>query len=154
MLKDKNKFFICTFFLFIFLFSACGIESTQTESTSNKEAASLTKDLLIDNLYYAETKNIEGYLSTIPSKAHEDTRQAMEDFFAKYTVSHRLLEFEVLEASENEIIAKTKQETIGQNDIGDEEYKNHIAEGLHIFQKIDTEWKITESSITDLTFIE
>lgn len=142
--------------VFILILSACTAEDasqTAINSESNPEIETV-KDLLMNNLNYAETKNIEGYLSTIPSESHEETREVMEDFFGNYTVKHTLLEFEAVEVFDEEIVAKARQKTEEENNSNQSEYRSHIAETLHVFQRIEGEWKITDSSVTDIVFID
>ena len=150
----KTALFISLFLLFIL--NACTAEDTSQAAITheNNPEIEAVKNLLIDNLNYAETKNIEGYLSTIPLEAHVDTREVMEDFFEAYTVKHTLLEFEAVEVLEDEIVVKARQKTEGENISNDSEYKSHIAETLHVFQRIEEEWKITDSSVTDIVFID
>lgn len=161
MRRNSNRVFIGAFLFLSLLVSACSPESSNikdqngiTGQYENKEAVSATKELLMDNLHYAENEDIEGYLSTIPTEAHGDTREAMEAFFKEHTISHKLLEFEVVKEFENEIVVKTKQESIGQNDSGESDYKNHVAEVLHVFKKEENQWKITESSVTNVIFLD
>lgn len=149
----KTALYFSLFFLF--LLSACSTQKTvQNTNHENNSEIEEVKALLISNLDYAETKNIEGYLSTIPLESHNDTREAMEDFFGTYTVKHTLVDFEVVKVFDDEIVAKARQKTEEENTLNDSEYKNHIAETLHVFKKIEGEWKITDSSVTDITFID
>lgn len=161
MKKYVSKLFFC-FAVILFLFSTgCTSEASEGEKQDlitgeyqNIEQVQEVRDILLKNLEYAEDENIDGYLSTISSSAHDETRQAMEEFFAHHTVTHSLLKFEVIEEHKDEIIAKTEQETKGSSTREDTDYKNHIAEVLHIFRKERDEWKIFESSITNVTFID
>ncbi len=147
--------------LLLFFLSACDIQSSQIEESEqitglyeNEEAVHSARDVLVDNLYYAEIEDMDGYLSTIPAHAHADTQKAMEPFFETHEVSHTLTAFEVLEETENQLVVKTKQKTIGEDETGETEYKNHIANVLIVFEKINKEWKITESSVTDIIFFD
>lgn len=161
MKKYVTQLFFCIVFV-LFLFSTgCTSEASQVDNQNqiigeyqNKERVKDARDVLVKNLEFAEEEDIEGYLSTISSNAHDETRVAMEDFFENHSVTHSLIEFEVVEEKENEIIAKTQQETKGHSNLKDADYKNHVAEVLHIFRKEQDEWKISESSITNVTFID
>lgn len=161
MRRNSSRLFIVAFFFLSLFISACSSDSTNTNNQEgitgqyeNKEAVSASRELLINNLRYAENEDIDGYLSTIPTEAHADTREAMEAFFKEHTISHTLLEFEVIEELENELVVKTKQESRGQNDLDEADYRNHVAEVLHIFKKEENQWKITESSVTDVLFLD
>lgn len=130
------------------------VQSGVAGDFSDEKEALEVKNVLQLNLKYAEDKDIEGYLTTISSSAHEDTEEAMSGFFNDFTVSHLLLEFEVIEQGQDELVAKAKQQTTGDTDLEDEEYRDHIADILHIFEKEDGNWKISESSVTNLVFID
>src|SRR5690625_4300675 len=132
MRRPIHRYILIKIIAFIVILSACSIESTQTEEVSystasetsaNQEAIQQTKNVLKENLYYAETENIEGYLSTISSEAHADTRQAMEDFFKTHDVFHTLMAFEVVEEHKDKIVAKTKQKTMGEDMTGETDYR-------------------------------
>lgn len=160
MLK-KMKVLMIMVSLFLVLLSACATPNNLSEGNpevsgnyANEENVFAAKELLEKNLQYAQEENIEGYLSTISTEAHADTREAMTIFFDTHTVSHTLLAFEVVEEYENELVVKSRQKTMGADDTGETEYRNHIAEVLHVFEKIEGEWKIIESSVTDINFLE
>lgn len=78
----------------------------------------------------------------------------MVDFFDKHDVSHQLVAFEVVVESEDQVVAKAKQITKNVSDSSKSTYRNHQAEVLHTFSKINGQWKITESAVTDVDFIE
>lgn len=124
---------------------------TEQMSTEDKF---IIQEVLEKNLNYATTKNIDGYLSTISQKGHEATREAMLNFFKDYEVSHTLLHFEVVQEESDEVVVKTRQKSEGTSQLKDVEYKNHVAEVLHVFIKEEDSWKIEESSITNITFTE
>lgn len=131
-------------------------ESVKDNTTSSvSDEPSFVKEVLEKNLYYATQEDIDGYLSTISKKGHEETKQVMSEFFKEYDVEHTLEAFEIVEKNPDEIIAKAKQKTVSsQQSNNNDSYKNHVAEVLHIFIKENDEWKINESNITDINFIE
>lgn len=157
---DIKHFTYCFSFLFLFL-SGCQFETnkpmaelSESLTQSQQNDIKFTKQLLVDNLNYVDNEDIDGYLETIPLSAHEDTKKAMINFFEEYSVTHDLLEFEVVERKQDRLIARTKQKTTGTADHGGEEYRDHIASMLHTFEKEQGQWKIVESSTTDVKFLD
>lgn len=129
-------------------------QSMSADNQSHSTEALIIQELLEENLSFATYENIDGYLSTVSQKGHESTREAMLNFFEHYDVSHTLLHFEVVQEELDEVVAKTRQKSEGTSQLKDAEYKNHIAEVLHVFIKEQDSWKIEESSITDIMFTE
>lgn len=155
----KKLFYIGALFVGI-LFTACStdeVSSPQSMSANHQTYSAdalIIQELLEENLSYATSENIEGYLSTISQKGHESTKKAMQEFFEHYDVSHTLLDFEILQEESDEIVVKARQKSEGTSQLDDQDYKNHTAEVLHVFIKERGSWKIKESSITDITFTE
>lgn len=155
----KKLFFICILFVGVILtgYTTGKISNPQSMNTTEQTHSAdvlIIQELLENNLYYATSENIDGYLSTISQKGHESTREAMLEFFEDYEVSHTLLDFEVVQKKSDEVVVKTKQKSEGTSQLEDVDYKNHIAEVLHVLIKELDSWKIKESSITDITFTE
>lgn len=156
-----KRYLVVILLFLLILYSAYNSERGQLEvqqdilgKVSHLEEATQARDLLETNLYYSEIEDMEGYLSTISSKGHEETREAMLEFFESYSVSHELIRFEVLEQQEDELVAKATQKTTDNHGEGEDPYKSHTAEVLHVFKKENHEWKIYESSVTDVKFID
>lgn len=155
-----KKWFYNGVLFFGSLLTACTtdeISSPQSMSADNQTHSTdalIIQELLEENLSYATSENIEGYLSTISQKGHESTKEAMLDFFEHYDVSHTLLDFDIVQEESDEIVVKARQKSEGTSQLEDQDYKNHIAEVLHVFIKEQDSWKIEESSITDIIFTE
>lgn len=155
----KRLLIVALLFLIV-LFSA--YNSFGEESSSGQEAGeelideevAAAKEVLEANLQYSEAEDMEQYLQTIASHGHEATRAEMNQFFQDYTVSHELTAFEVVERHDDEIVVKTSQIIKDQNQEGDKRYKSHKAEMMHVLKKEDNQWKIFESNVMDVQFIE
>ena len=62
------------------------------------------------------------------------------------------MEFEVTDVEPDAIVAKARQKAVGESVLEEEAYRNHIATVLVVFKQEDGEWRISESSITDIEF--
>lgn len=118
------------------------------------EEVMAAKEVLEANLQYSEAEDMEQYLQTIASHGREATRVEMNQFFQDYTVSHELTAFEVVERHDDEIVVKTSQMIKDQNQEGDKRYRSHKAKMMHVLKREDNQWKIFESNVMDVQFIE
>lgn len=75
MTKRLHKFFTMLALLVLFL-SGCQFLRISSASSDHElsQVALATKELLEKNLEFSENENIEGYLSTVDSSNHYDTR--------------------------------------------------------------------------------
>lgn len=155
-----KRWMIITLLFLIVLFNA--YKPFEGESSSGQEVgeemmdeeAAAAKEVLKANLKYSEAEDMDQYLQTIARHGHEATRAEMDQFFQDYTVSHELTAFEVVEQLGDEIVVKTFQIIKDQNQEVDKRYKSHRAEMMHILKKEDNQWKIFESNVIDVQFIE
>ena len=153
-----RKYILTTLIVLATILTACSENHTSSARTGDRfdETTSSNmeevKELLVENLNYASIEDIDGYLSTISQDGYDSTKQAMTKFFEEYEVTHRLLEFEIVEDHSTEIVAKAKQKSEGFSELKDIDYKNHISEVLHVFTLENNSWKISESSVTDIKF--
>lgn len=136
----KKLFFACILFVGIVSIGCSRgriFNFQSTNATEQKYSADvlIVQEVLEDNLNYATSENIEGYLSTILQKGYDSTKEAMLNFFKDYEVSHTLLHFEVVQEESDEVVVKVRQKSEGSGQLKDAEYKNHIADVLHVFIK-------------------
>lgn len=125
-----------------------------SEDTINEEVKAAVQ-VVEDNLRYAQEENMEGYLSTLVSSAHEETKAELTPFFEEYDLNHTILSVEILEQEEEIMLIRTEQQTVMEDSVeGAEPYRDHIAEANHTLVKENGEWKIEETIMTDTIFLE
>ena len=121
---------------------------------SDDEAAKDAVEVIETNLYMSQEKDIDEYLNTIVSRAHEQTRKELIHFFENYDLEHTLLSIEIIDQSEDTIRLSTAQQTIVLDaKDGVDEYRNHIAEVSYTLIKENNLWKIEESITNNLIFL-
>lgn len=159
-MKKHRGLLIVAFLFLISIKTVKTNDSNNIESTSdnfelivNEEDAKNVKDILHHNLIAVNEQDINGYLDTIVKSGHQDTEEMMVDFFKTHKIKQSLLKFEIEKQTNNEIIVRSKQKITGTSTLK-EDYRNHIAEILHVFVREDNSWKIKESSMTEIEFIE
>lgn len=122
-----------------------------TGAVTNQRDAQICFDLLEKNLTAASNKDIETYIDTLVSSAHEETAQEMTTFFDTYTLAHTLLSFEIVKQEASSMLVAAQQQTIN---LGENSYRNHITQAHHTFVKEGAAWKIQQTVMTNTSFID
>lgn len=123
-----------------------------TSQEENRKLEAQIQSIYQRNLQGANAEDVDLYLSTITTKAREETGEVMAQFFEDFDVKQDLLEFEVTDIEPDAIVAKARQKAVGESVLEEETYRNHIATVLVVFKQEEGEWRISESSITDIEF--
>lgn len=111
--------------------------------------------VILDNLSYAENENIEGYLTTISSQGHENTRSELVAFFEDYDLEHTVLSVTLLDQEPELMLIEVEQQTVASFVAEDvEEYRDHVSIANHTLELEEGEWKITETLMTETFFID
>lgn len=122
---------------------------------TDQKAAEEAIQVIEKNIQYAKEEDMEGYLSTILSSAHENTRTELEDFFEEYDIEHTILSIEVIDQKADQMLVRVEQQSVAVHiKEGAEEYRDHVAEANHTLVLEEGEWKIAETTMTDTHFIE
>lgn len=128
-------------------------EAGQVEITGkieNKDDALAALKVLETNLQAATDEDIDLYVSTLVPSAREATQKEMSAFFEEYDVEHTLLEFKVTKEDGTRIQVQARQKTVNK---GKNKYRNHITVANHTFVKMDGEWFLEETAMSDTQFI-
>lgn len=128
-------------------------ETGQVEVTGkieNKDDALAALKVLETNLQAATDEDIDLYISTLVPSAREATQKEMSAFFEEYDVEHTLLEFKVTKEDGTRIQVQARQKTVNK---GKNKYRNHITVANHTFVKMDGEWFLEETAMSDTQFI-
>ncbi len=121
-----------------------------TGKIENKDDALAALKVLETNLQAATDEDIDLYISTLVPSAREATQKEMSAFFEEYDVEHTLLEFKVTKEDGIRIQVQARQKTINK---GTNKYRNHITIANHTFVKMDGEWFLEETAMSDTQFI-
>lgn len=139
--------------VFLYLTTIIKADSTTTSQADSSRLEAQIQSIYNYNLKGVNEEDVEVYLSTITSKEREETGEVMTQFFEDFDVKQELLEFEITQIDPDAIVAKARQKAVGESILEEENYRNHIATVLVVFKEEEGEWRINESSITDIEFI-
>ncbi len=117
---------------------------------TDQDAALAAFATLETNLKAANAEDVELYVSTLVTSAHEETKKEMRKFFKAYDIEHTLLSFEVVKQEDNRMLVKAQQKAINK---GSKKYRDHITEANHTFTKENGKWVIEETAMSNTKFI-
>lgn len=105
-----------------------------------------------ENLQYAESENLQGYMSTIHPDApgYSNTEQTMQTLFDTYDLSYELQSFEYLGRDGEYASVRIEQLT---EKISGPSFQDNITESKWRCKKYNGEWKIWSTSTLDITYI-
>lgn len=86
----------------------------QTSQKENRKLEAQIQSIYQRNLQGANAEDVDLYLSTITTKAREETGEVMAQFFEDFDVKQDLLEFEVTDIEPDAIVAKARQKAVGE----------------------------------------
>lgn len=119
------------------------------KSDGEKEVISLIKK----NLEYFNEEDIDGYINTISSESpvYEPTKIAIEQAFELYDLKVTLDKIEVLEIDDE--IAKVQVTQTTKKEEGPE-FKNNKTIAVHTLIKTEDGWKVSNSDIKNIEYID
>lgn len=123
---------------------------------TNQEAVEEAAKVIEINMAAAESEDLDLYVTTIVSKAHENTREELSKFYEQYDLEHTILSINLLEEEEDTLLFEVFQQSVATytSEEAEGEYRDHLAVAHHTLVLEDGEWKISETAITDTYFIE
>lgn len=136
----------------LYIMTMSNANNVHTSQEEHRMLESEIQSIYQRNLQGANAEDVDLYLSTITTKSREETGEVMAQFFEDFDVRQDLMEFEVTDIEPDAIVTKARQKAVGESVLEEETYRNHIATVLVVFKQEEGEWRISESSITNIEF--
>ncbi|XJS11018.1 hypothetical protein ACF3NG_01765 [Aerococcaceae bacterium WGS1372] len=157
MSKQIRKYIVCfigigLLAVLLYFMITSNANNFHTSQEENRKLEAQIQAIYQRNLQGANAEDVDLYLSTITTKAREETGEVMARFFEDFDVKQDLLEFDITDIEPDAIVAKARQKAEGDSLLEQETYRNHIATVLVVFKQEEGEWRISESSITKIEF--
>ncbi|MCT8136845.1 hypothetical protein H1D32_03175 [Anaerobacillus sp. CMMVII] len=106
-----------------------------------------------DNLLSANNKNIDDYMATIhvESPLYQSTRDTMLKIYSVYDLEYSFVEIEVIDVSGDTGAVRFIQTT---RKINGPEFRDNQLEGINIMKKYNDEWKIYDTEVLDIVYLD
>ncbi len=132
----------------VVVFAGTFVSGCTTKTESDGEIMSLMNE----NLRALENEDMEGYMATIheQSAGYAITEHTMLEAFDMYDLKYELIDVKVVEKSSQE--AKVKFVQITQK-IDGPVFRDNKISGVHILKKSDGKWKIYDTQIDSIDYL-
>lgn len=129
-----------------------GASKSTTKTIEVVDIGEQLNSLAEENLQYAESEDLQGYMSTIHSDApgYSTTEQTMQNLFDTYDLNYELQSFEYLGRDGEYASARIEQLT---EKISGPSFQDNITESKWRCKKENGEWKIWSTTLLDVTYL-
>lgn len=135
------------------------IEETTEEQEQEKEIVTTMTDeeqmiqVVKDNLLAANNKKIDDYMATVhvESPLYQSTRDTMLEIYRVYDLEYSFVEIEVIDVSGDTGVVWFIQTT---RKIKGPEFNDNQIEGIHTMKKYNDEWKIYETEVHNIVYLD
>jgi hypothetical protein len=105
------------------------------------------------NLKATEKRDLKAVLATVHPKSatYAATETQMRDFFEKWQVKSKLLEFKYIATDEGYAIARTKFKTVK---VSGPPIRDNTIDAFCVFKKDGNHWKIWQQANLEFTFVQ
>lgn len=111
--------------------------------------------LLITNFKYAQNKDIDGYMSQLTAADNTpEQREWFVDFFANYNLEFTLLEFEIIEETDEWVEVKLVQKTTGEHITDSSMFSPNISTSIQTLVYEEGELKFYGTEVIEQELIE
>ena len=142
---------IAKLLLVLYVFVVFGIFSgcSGTLSQSDKDMFSVIRK----NLDTAQEEKLEEHISTIHpnSPAYESTRRIMEQMFSLYDLNYELKDMKIIKKSKTEAEVEFIQVTKKKKG---PDFRDNKVKGVHILKDYNGEWKIYNTIINNVEYLD
>lgn len=125
----------------------------EKEKIDIEDLAATLKKVIEKNCEGMNKEDVDMAMSAIHTKAsiYEPTKTLTVRVNTRYDLKYTILSFKFVTLDEDYAIARVKQRT---TKIKGPEFKNNEMEMYHIFRKENKDWKVWNSVILEITYIE
>lgn len=128
-------------------------EEEEIENVATLPDEELMIQVVTDNLRAANNKNIDDYMATlhVESPLYQSTRDTMLEIFRVYDLEFSFVEIEVIGVSGDTGEVRFIQTT---RKIKGPDFNDNQLEGINIMKKYNDEWKIYDTEILDIVYLD
>ncbi len=132
------------FLITLILFAGCGSDKSSEEQA--------VKDVIMKNTAAGNDEDVAAYISTMDkdNKNYDHLEDMMNTIFSTYDLNYQVKDMKVIELNDDE--AKVQFVQITKKEKGPT-FRNNRIEGIHILHKTDGQWKIYDTQIKKIDYL-
>lgn len=135
--------------LLLVLFAVSFLASCSKSPAEDKELS----EVINRNIEMLQKEDVEGYMKTIDPKSsvYEGTKEILPRLFADFDISYEIKEIAVLEKTDSSASVQVSQVT---KKIKGGDFRDNEGVMIHTLVKRNGEWKISDSQIKDIKYLD
>lgn len=136
--------YICLFFTAVLFFNSCS-------SDKNKDEQAI-KDVIYKNIEAGNNEDVAAYISTMDqdNRNYERLEDMMNTIFRTYDLKYQVKDIKVIELKDNEAKVQFVQIT---KKVEGPTFRDNRIEGVHTLHKTEGQWKIYDTQITKMDYL-
>jgi ketosteroid isomerase-like protein len=136
--------YIYLLFITFLLIIGCGSDKSKDEQA--------IKDVIYKNIEAGNNEDVAAYISTMDKdyRNYDRLEDMMNTIFSTYDLNYQVKDLQVIELKDNEAKVKFVQIT---KKIKGPTFRDNRIEGIHTMHKTDGEWKIYDTQITKMEYL-
>ena len=135
--------YIYLFMFAVLLFNGCG---------SNAKEEQAIKDVIYKNIEAGNSEDVAEYISTMDknNRNYDRLEDMMNTIFSTYDLNYQIKDLKIIELKEDEAKVSFVQIT---KKIQGPTFRDNRIEGVHTLHKTDGEWKIYDTQINKMNYL-
>jgi len=131
-------------FISILVINGCGSDKSSEEQA--------VKDVIIKNTEAGNDEDVTAYINTMDkdNKNYEHLSDMMNTIFSTYDLNYQVKDMKVIELNNDEAKVQFVQIT---KKVKGPTFRDNRIEGVHILHKTDGEWKIYDTQIKKIDYL-
>jgi len=127
----------------VLLFNGCG---------SNAKEEQAIKDVIYKNIEAGNSEDVAEYISTMDknNRNYDRLEDMMNTIFSTYDLNYQIKDLKIIELKEDEAKVSFVQIT---KKIQGPTFRDNRIEGVHTLHKTDGEWKIYDTQINKMNYL-
>jgi len=136
--------------LYLFLFAALLFAGCGTERSKEEQAI---KDVINKNIAAGNDEDVNAYMETIDkeNRNYDRMQDMMNTIYSTYDLNYQVRDVKILELKDNEAKVQFVQIT---KKIKGPTFRNNRIIGIHTMHKTNGEWKIYDTQITKMEYLQ
>lgn len=122
------------------------------QSQPSEKLFAAAKKVLQQNLVACRDENLRAMLGTLHPKspAYEQTRQSMQNLFARYDLQYELLSCHYVGRDRDYVVVRATQKCTKK---AGPAFHDNVLDVLHIFRKHGEDWKLWQTAILQVQYL-
>lgn len=136
-------------YIYLFLTAVLFLYGCSSDKSKDEQAI---KDVIYKNIEAGNNEDVDAYISTMDKdyRNYDRLEEMMNTIFRTYDLKYQVRDIKVIELKDNEAKVQFVQIT---KKVEGPTFRDNRIEGIHTLHKTDGQWKIYDTQITKMDYL-